>query len=270
MQRFRQLFNKKCSIIGMVHVKSLPGTPLFTNDIEKIVIEACRDTEIYLNHNLDGILVENMHDVPYVQSRHFDPEITATMSRICTEIRKIVPKVIPCGVQVLSCGNKEALAIAKACNFNFIRAEGFVFSHIGDEGFTDANAGSLLRYRRNIEAEDVLVLADIKKKHSSHSITSDVSLMETAKAAEFFLADGVVLTGISTGEPAKPDELMELKNISLPILVGSGVTLGNFRDYLQADALIIGSYFKAGGLWSNGIDKYRVEQFMNEFKRTVK
>lgn len=41
-----------------------------------------------------------MHDVPYVQSKYFGPEITATMSRICTEIRRIVPKTIPCGIQV--------------------------------------------------------------------------------------------------------------------------------------------------------------------------
>lgn len=65
----------------------------------------------------------------------------------------------------MSCGNKEALAIAKACSFDFIRAEGFVFGHIGDEGYTDANAGMLLRYRKHIEAENVLIFADIKKKH---------------------------------------------------------------------------------------------------------
>lgn len=63
----------------------------------------------------------------------------------------------------------EALAIAKACNLNFVRTEGFVFSHIGDEGFTDANAGELLRYRKRIDAENVLVFTDIKKKHRYNS-----------------------------------------------------------------------------------------------------
>lgn len=62
-------------------------------------------------------------------------------------------------------GNREALAIAKVCSLNFIRVEGFVFSHIADEGFMDANAGTLLRYRRNIQADNILVFTDIKKKH---------------------------------------------------------------------------------------------------------
>jgi predicted TIM-barrel enzyme len=42
---------------------------------------------------------------------------------------------------------------------------------------------------------------------SSHSITADLSVAETAKAAEFFLADGVVLTGTATGSPANASEL---------------------------------------------------------------
>lgn len=251
----------------MVHVKALPGTPLFDNNVENIVMNACKETETYLKSNVDAVLVENMHDVPYIQSKCFGPEITATMTRICTDIKRILPKNVPCGIQVLSCGNKEALAISKSCSLNFIRAEGYVFSHIGDEGFTDANAGTLLRYRKQIQAEDVLIFADIKKKHSSHAITSDISLEETAKAAEYFLADGVILTGTSTGIPAKLDELSNLKTATnLPILIGSGVTVDNLADYIESDALIVGSYFKKGGLWSNDIDENRVAQFMKRIE----
>lgn len=109
--------------------------------------------------------MENMHDVPYVQSKDFGPEVVATMSAVAAALRKIVPDNVPLGIQILACGNKEAVAVAHANRFDFIRAEGFVFSHIADEGFTDANAGALLRYRKLIGAENVLVFADIKKKH---------------------------------------------------------------------------------------------------------
>lgn len=67
--------------------------------------------------------------------------------------------------QILAGGNKEALSVAKACNLQFVRVEGFVFSHIADEGFIDASAGPILRYRRYIDAESVLIFSDIKKKH---------------------------------------------------------------------------------------------------------
>lgn len=135
-----------------------------------------------------------MHDVPYVQNEKIGWEVMTAMTRLCHEVKTIVKRT-PCGVQILAGGNKQALAVAKAANLQFIRAEGFVFSHVADEGFTDACAGDILRYRKQIDAEDVLVFTDIKKKHSSHAITNDVSLIETAHAAEFFLTDGNILTG---------------------------------------------------------------------------
>ena len=48
---------------------------------------------------------------------------------------------------------------------DFIRAESFVFSHIGDEGLFNSCAGELLRYRRYIGAEHIKIFTDIKKKH---------------------------------------------------------------------------------------------------------
>ena len=61
--------------------------------------------------------------------------------------------------------NQEALAVAMASGADFIRAEGFVFSHVGDEGWVDSCAGKLLRYRRTIGAEDIMIWTDVKKKH---------------------------------------------------------------------------------------------------------
>jgi predicted TIM-barrel enzyme len=82
---------------------------------------------------------------------------------------------------------------------HFVRVEGFVFAHVADEGIIDGCAGEILRYRRQIGADDVLVLTDVKKKHSSHALTADMDIAETARAAEFFLSDGVIVTGLATG-----------------------------------------------------------------------
>lgn len=42
---------------------------------------------------------------------------------------------------------------------------------------------------------------------SAHSITSDVGIADTAEAAKFFLADGVILTGSATGQEADHRQL---------------------------------------------------------------
>ena len=75
--------------------------------------------------------------------------------------------------------NKEALAVAMASGASFIRAEGFVYSHVGDEGWTDSCAGELLRYRRNIGAQDITVLTDINKKHWYIIIIQCIKVMNT-------------------------------------------------------------------------------------------
>nr|CAD7416703.1 unnamed protein product [Timema poppensis] len=173
MHRFKILWGDgKCKVIGMIHLGALPGTPFYKGSIQKILDNACRDAEKYVTSNIDGVLIENMNDVPYVQAKHLGPETTAVMSLVCGEVRRLVPSSIPCGVQVLAGGNKEAVAVAHASGLQFIRAEGYVFSHVADEGFTDSSAGELLRYRRHLGADNVLVFTDIKKKHSAHAITS--------------------------------------------------------------------------------------------------
>ncbi|XP_062544967.1 uncharacterized protein F13E9.13, mitochondrial isoform X3 [Armigeres subalbatus] len=264
---FKQLFNNKFPIIGMIHLDALPGTPFYRGNFDAIITKAIEEAKIYTNNSIDAVIIENMNDVPYVQRQCFGPETVACMTKIASIIRETV-KHIPCGIQVLACGNEEALAVAKACNLNFIRAEGFIFSHVADEGFTNANAGQLLRYRRNIDADHIRILTDIKKKHSAHAITDDVSLKDTAKAAEFFRSDGIVLTGTSTGCETNVDDLKDLHNeIELPLIVGSGVTVENVSEYWNiADAAIVGSYFKQKGHWKGDLSEVKVQEFMSKLE----
>jgi membrane complex biogenesis BtpA family protein len=169
-------------------------------------------------------------------------------------------------VQILAGANRAALAAAHACGAAFVRVEGFVFAHVADEGLIESSAGDLLRYRRAIGAENIRVFADIKKKHSAHAITADVDLAETAHAAEFFLADGVIVSGTATGAPTDPEEVRAVSAaVSIPTLVGSGVTPENLAGLAAADALIVGSSVKEGGLWANRLDEARVRAVVEAF-----
>ena len=159
------------------------GTPKSGLEVAELVDQAVKEARLYREHGLDGVIVENMHDTPYISS--VGPEVTACMTRVCWEVRQAMGGDLPLGVQILSGkpaatslsntdstptpfragANREALAVVKAAGADFVRAEGFVFSHVGDEGWMDSCAGDLLRYRRNIGADNVLVFTDIKKKH---------------------------------------------------------------------------------------------------------
>lgn len=263
MQRFQSVFPTPQSIIGMIHLLPLLGTPAQQHSPAQVLETALQEAESYLKAGVDALMIENMHDLPYL-NRQVGPEIVAQMSIVAHELRKLSP--LPCGIQILAGANQQALAVAVAAGLDFIRAEGFVFSHIADEGQMDACAGELLRYRRQLEAQQLLVLTDIKKKHSAHAITQDVGIVETAEAAAFFQSDGLILTGAATGKATSLQELEAVRAaVPLPVLVGSGVGLDNLEAYLQrADALIIGSHFKAQGAWQNRVDVERCARFMEK------
>ena len=255
------LINSKL-VIGMIHVDALPGTPKYNGNVDQIIKNAIEEALIYKSAGIKGIMIENMHDVPYLNNAA-GPEITSTMAIIAYEIKRQTNLFT--GIQILAAANQEAMAIAHSANLDFIRAEGFVFAHVADEGVIESNAGTLLRYKKQIGADNVMVFTDVKKKHSSHSLTSDVSIVGTAKAAEFFLSDGIVITGASTGMEVDISELNYLKqNSNLPIIIGSGITSENICYYYKlADVFIVGSYFKRDGNWENKVDKERVEKLLS-------
>ena len=248
------VFSPSNALIGMVHVGALPGTPHHQASLEQLAQTAAAEAAVLADAGFDAIIIENMHDAPYVHGGRLGPEIVAAMTRVGTEVAS--SGTCPIGVQILSGGNRHALAVALSIGGAFIRCENFVYAHVADEGLLpEAEAGPLLRYRKSIDAERVSIFADIKKKHASHAVTGDISVADAAHAAKFFGADGLIITGAWTGTAADPADARAAKEASgLPVLIGSGVTESNVHDMLAvADGVIVGSSIKHGGDWSNPV-----------------
>ena len=261
MPRANPLFASAKPVIAMIHVEALPGTPASRLDLQAIEAKALADAKVYGAAGVDGIMLENMHDTPYLRGR-VGPEIVAAMTVIACAVKEASQR--PCGVQILAAANTEALAVAQVARLDFIRAEGFAFAHVADEGLIQACAGELLRYRRSLGADHVQVWADVKKKHSAHAITADVDIGVMAEAVEFMRGDAVIVTGSVTGDAPKLADIAAAKrHTRLPVYLGSGVTDKNLEQFHgAADGFIVGSHFKQDGVWSRAIDPRRVERFM--------
>ncbi|MHC4991544.1 MAG: BtpA/SgcQ family protein [Planctomycetota bacterium] len=251
------IFGREQALVGMVHLAALPGTPRAERPVREIVARAVEEAGILVDAGFDALILENMHDVPYL-ARRAGPEVVSAMTAAGVAVRDVTDR--PLGLQVLAGANREALAIAHTVGAQFIRAEGFVYASVADEGLlAEADAGPLLRYRRSLGAEGVRILVDVKKKHSAHAITVDVDVAEMTRTADFFGADGVIITGIATGQPIRVDDLGTARVATdLPLIVGSGVTPESVADlFAYADAVIVGSWYKRDGKWSNPVDPDR-------------
>ncbi len=256
------MFGRDRALIGMVHLRPLPSSPRATQCVRDIAKHAVEEARILAACGFDAILIENMHDAPYML-RGVEPETIAAFTRSACEVRNAIE--IPIGIQVLSHASRAALGIALACEASFVRTEGFVFASVADEGIrAEADAGPLLRARREMRAEHIAILTDIKKKHSSHAITADTSLDEHAQAAEFFGSDGVIVTGSATGIATPLEDLaLTRAATALPVLAGSGVTATSVQKTLAiCNGVIVGSDLKVDGRWYNPLDAARAERFV--------
>src|SRR5215813_12077301 len=94
-------------VIGVIHVGALPGTPRGSKSVAELVGQAKEEARVYGECGVDGVIIENMHDVPYLKGE-VGPEIVAAMTAIGVEVKSTCE--LPVGVQILTGANIEAMA----------------------------------------------------------------------------------------------------------------------------------------------------------------
>jgi membrane complex biogenesis BtpA family protein len=251
---------------AMIAVSPLPGSPRYAGDGDAIVATALSDLRHYAEAGVDAIVLENSHDLPYIKPPLPEAAVEL-MKRIAREVRERFAR--PIGIQMLEAANETALDIASEADLDFLRVEGYVFAHVGGAGIIEGCAGKLLRKRKELGCEKIRIFADVKKKHCSHALTGDLDILDEIKQAEFFLGDGVVVTGARTTEPPDLAELSRVKTeAKVPVVIGSGMTPENIEAYYRsADGFIIGSTFRKDGRFLSELEPKRLAAFMTAFRK---
>jgi membrane complex biogenesis BtpA family protein len=254
-----ELFGTPKPIIGMIHAPAFPGAPRYD---ARAGVGAVYDTALREAHDLaaagvDGLIVENGWDVPFVRPERIGHETVAAMAVLVDRIRRDTGLVA--GVNCLANAVMPSLAIALAGDASFVRANQWANAYVANEGLMNGLAGEAVRYRRAIGADHVKVFADVHVKHGSHAITADRSVADQATDAEFFDADVLIATGLHIGDEPDEGEIAAIRaGSTLPIVLGSGVTAENARRLLSiADGAIVGSDIKERGAWFNPVSVER-------------
>ncbi|HSB61571.1 MAG TPA: BtpA/SgcQ family protein, partial [Vicinamibacteria bacterium] len=93
--RIVALFGAPRALVGMVHLPALPGTPGGRAGLEAIVEAAAADARQYRAAGFHGLMIENMHDRPYLKGG-VGPEVVAAMAVVGREARRAAG--LPLGV----------------------------------------------------------------------------------------------------------------------------------------------------------------------------
>jgi hypothetical protein len=259
-----RLFGTSIAIIGDIHCPAFPGTPHYGGEsLDEIVERVLADAHAYAEGGVDGVIVENHGDIPFLPPDEIGPEIIASMAAVARAVR--LELSIPVGINLLANHAIGALAVAHAAGARFIRVNQWVNAYVSNEGIMEGRSAQALRYRRAIGAADVAIFADVHVKHGSHAIVDDRPVSEQAGDVEFFDADVAIATGNRTGDAVPDTEIESIRSgTHLPTIAGSGITLENADRLLpKLDGAIVGSSLKRGGVWWNEVQREKVAALMD-------
>jgi hypothetical protein len=185
------------------------------------------------------------------------PETIAAMAAAGRAIRQAVQ--LPIGFNVLRNDARAALALCAVCGGAFIRVNVHTGAMLTDQGLIEGNAYETLRYRQRV-CPSAQIFADVHVKHAVP--LGNWTIEDAARdTVERGLADALIVSGAGTGLAADLADVERVRRTcpTTKILLGSGVTLENVRDFLpNADGIIVGSSLKLNGKLSNPVDAKRV------------
>jgi len=266
LKSLKEMFGVEKPVIGMVHLLPLPGAPGYDfYGLEAVIEHALRDAEALISGGVDGLIVENMWDLPYYVGMDVPPEEMTTQA---VAARAVVEAVeVPVGINVIHNGGRVTLAIAVAAGADFIRVCLLTGARVWDTGEFDRGcAAELLRWRKNLGAEHIKLFADVDKKHSV--AFPGIDLATHIEWTEFYLADALIVSGKMTGAAPELEKVRRARELATrPILMGSGTTADNIAQFLQyADGAIVGTALKVDGIAENPVDVERVKRYMSEVR----
>ena len=249
-------FEKK-PLIGMVHLKPLPGSYLYDGDLDGIVEAALRDARTIEKAGFDAVMVENFGDVPF--PKYVDKTTVAAFTAVAKAIRDEIS--LPLGINVLRNDGIAAYSIAYAVKADFIRVNVLSGVAYTDQGVIEGIAHELARLRKLLPSR-IKVFADVHVKHAVHFGDFEDSLRDTVERG---LADAVVVSGKATGKPVDIEKLALAKRISpVPVLVGSGTTYEDLPELWEhADGFIVGTWIKRDGRVENEVSLERARKLVD-------
>jgi hypothetical protein len=245
MKRKNILNHNKPILIGMVHL--LPTMEYVSwSGISKFVEKALGDLKILQEAGFDAALIENDGDSPCKVLG--EASVTVPMTIACMELSRVAS--IPLGVEVLLNDPKASLSIAKTAGLDFIRTDYYIDRMKRDGyGEFEIDPNGVLNYRTEIEAENVMIFADVQVKYAQ--MMEKKSIAKSVQQATDKKASVVIITGSKTAERPLIDDLKEARQTvkgNSKVFVGSGFTINNAELLLNhVDGAIVGSSLKTNG-----------------------
>jgi uncharacterized protein len=260
------MFAGQKTILGMIHLRPLPGTPFYQPDsfAETLAI-AVRSARLLYECGANGCLVQTV-DRTYNVEDESDHARTVAMGLIVRSIVEATGLEFQVGVQLMRNAAMASLAVAKIAGGTYVRVGVLLGMTLTRDGLIHANPHAVMEYRNKLGAQDIKIIADIDSMQYKW-FGEPKSIAELARAAQLVGADAVSL--------AHPDEATTLDMIrsvrnalpNLPIILAGHTNHDNAsRLLVEADGAFVGTCLEQGGA-DGTIDGDRTKAYVDIVRR---
>lgn len=256
-----ELFHVKKPVIALLHLRALPGDPLYAAEggVPGVVEIARREMHALQDGGVDGILFANEFSLPYQPK--VDYVTVAAMARIIGELKDELK--IPYGVNIVS-NPLAAIDLAVATDASFVRAA-FTGAYLGEAGVITTDVAQAVRRRMHLHGAHIKMLYKVNPE--SDVYLAERSIQKITKSILFHcFPDGLCVSGSSAGSETDNGILADVKAVSgdVPVFCNTGCTAQNVVQKLNVvDGICVGTALKKDGKFQNQVDPQRVQEFMD-------
>lgn len=263
------MFHTEKPIIGLLHLKALPGDPLFYKEgstLKEVLHRAKSDLESLQAGGVDGVLVTNEFSIPY--QKKVSSSALAAMAYVVGALSEDF--TVPFGVEAIY-DPDATIEICAATAAQFTRCM-FTGVWAGDLGLIDRDIGKTIRLKSALRLDNLKLTYFINGE--GEACVGNRELSDIARTLLFNCQpDCLVVAGGMAGSKPSLSQLSQIKASvgDTPVFCGTGCNIENVESILSvADGAYVGTTFKEGGKISGKISTDRVSEFMkkvSEFRK---
>lgn len=258
-------FKPNKTVFSMIQPEPLPGSYRHQDlTIDEIVDLALKETDMVVKNGFDGVILQNMNDMPIKQISR--PEAIAYMTRIGLAIKTKYPDLI-LGVLV-NWDGLAGLAVADAVGAEFVRVEHlYTGANVTSAGILQAQCVEICEMRKRMKSK-VKVYADV---YEVHGVPLGAKPIEDAawEAVHEAFADGLFIAGKNPTESKEMIQKIRTKLPDTPVILGGGATGDNIAELMEYyDGVSVATWIKDGNM-KNPINPDKAKLFLEQAKTTV-
>lgn len=261
MSWMKELFHTEKPIIGLLHLRALPGDPFFPagGRIEAVIQAARADLQALQAGGVDAVLITNEFSMPY--QKKVDGVTLASMAMVVGALQSEFR--VPYGVEAIYDGD-ATIEICAATGAAFTRCM-FTGAWAGDLGLVDRDVSRTLRLKKALGLDALRLFYFVTSEGEVY--LNDRSTEDITRSLLFNCRpDALVVGGSAAGENPGPELLRRVRAVAgnTPVVCGTGCRMDNAAQVLAAgDGAFVGTTFKKDGKFDNPVDAQRVGAFMD-------